>query len=89
MRKMRKFGPLCKMEELISRISRKIADGPANEIWISNFDLDYAYGQLKLSRRAMDLCIFAVTGGNFTEYYRFLKGFYGLADIPTIFQEKN
>ena len=76
------------MEELISRISRKIADGPADEIWISKFDLDYAYGQLKLSRRAMDLCIFAVTGGNFTGYYRFQKGFYGLADIPTIFQEK-
>ena len=37
----------------------------------------------------MDLCIFAVTGGNFTGYYRFLNSFYGLADIPTIFQEKN
>ena len=36
----------------------------------------------------MDLCIFAVTGGNFTGYYRFLKGFYGLADIPTISREK-
>ena len=24
----------------------------------------------------------------FTGYYRFLKGFYGLADIPTVFQEK-
>ena len=24
--------------ELISRISRKIADGPADEIWISKFD---------------------------------------------------
>ena len=33
------------------------------------------------------MCIFAVTGGNFTSYYRFLKGFYGLADIPTLFQE--
>ena len=37
----------------------------------------------------MDLCIFEVTGGNFTGYYRFLKGFYGLADIPTVFQEKS
>ena len=36
----------------------------------------------------MDLCIFAKTGGNFTGYYSFLKGFYGLADITTIFQEK-
>ena len=25
----------------------------------------------------------------FSGYYRFKKGFYGLADIPTIFQEKN
>ena len=76
------------MEELISRIYRKIANGPADEIWASKPDLDYAYGQLLLSREAQNLCIFAVTGGDFTGYYRFLKGFYGLADIPTIFQEK-
>ena len=63
------------MEELISRISRKIADGPADEIWTSKLDLDYAYCQLLLSREARNLCIFAVTGGNFTGYYRFLKGF--------------
>ena len=70
------------MEELISRRSRKKAVGPADELWISKFDLDYAYGQLILSRAARNLCIFAVPGGTF------LKGFYGLADIPTIFQEK-
>ena len=28
------------MEELISRIFKKIAGGPADEIWISTFDLD-------------------------------------------------
>ena len=76
------------MEELISRISRKVADGPADEIWTSKLDLDYAYGQLILSKEAQNLCIFAVTGGDFTGHYRFLKGFYGLVDIPTIFQEK-
>ena len=75
------------MEELISRISRKITEGTQGEIWISKLDLDYAYGQLKLSKRARNLCVFTVTGGKFTGYYRFLKGFYGLADIPTIFQE--
>ena len=75
------------MEELISRISRKTADGPADEIWIPKFDLDCAHGQLLLSREARNLCIFAVTGGNFIGYYRFLKGFYGLADLPTIFQK--
>ena len=76
------------MEELISRISRKIAYGPADEIWTSKLDLNYAYGQLILAKEARNLCIFAVTGGDFTGYYRFLKGFYGLADIPTKFQEK-
>ena len=50
--------------------------------------MDYAYGQLPLSKNAMDLCILAVTGENFTSYNRFLKGFYGLADMPTMFQEQ-
>ena len=76
------------IEELISRISRKFADGPADEIWISKLDLDYAYGQLLLSREACNLCVFAVTGGNFTGYYRFLKGFCWLADTPTKVEEK-
>ena len=75
------------MEELLSRISRRKTDGETDTIWISKLDLDYAYGQLELSEEAKNLCIFTVTGGNFTGYYRFLKGFYGLADIPTIFQE--
>ena len=35
-----------------------------------------------------NLWIVTVTGREFTGYYRFLKGFYGLADIPTIFQER-
>ena len=43
------------MEKLLSRISRKMAVGPADEVWISEFDLDYAYRQLQLSRKAMQL----------------------------------
>ena len=38
------------LKNLISRISWKIADGPAHEILISKFDLDYAYGQQRLSK---------------------------------------
>ena len=43
---------------------------------------------MKLSEETSRQCVFALTGGNFSGYYRFKKGFYGLADIPTIFQEK-
>ena len=63
-------------------------DGPADENWLSEFDLDYAYDELQLSKKAMVLCLFAVTGGNFAGYYQFPNGFYGLADIPTTFREK-
>ena len=28
-----------------------------------------------------------IIGGDFTGNYRFKKGFYGLSDIPTVFQE--
>ena len=72
------------MEEFISKISRKNTVGPADDIWISKFDLDEAYGQLKLSRDARNPCIFALIGEHFHGCYRFLKGFYVLADIPSI-----
>ena len=76
------------MEELISRISKKISEGEDGEVLATKLDFDNAYGQNKLDEDTKKLCIFTVTGGNFTGYYRFLKGFYGLADIPTIFQER-
>ena len=75
------------MEELISRISRKISEEQEGEIWVTKLEIDYAYGQIKFNENTKVPCIFTVTGGEFTGYYRFLKGFYGLADIPTIFQE--
>ena len=74
------------MEELISKISAKITNGEG-EIWMSKIDLDYAYGQAKLAKEAAKHCVFSFIGGDFTGHYRFKKGFYGLSDIPTVFQE--
>ena len=79
---------MSNMAELISRISRKISEEKEGEIHTRKLAFDYAYGQLRLDEQTRNLCIFTVTGGEFTGYYRFLKGFYGLADIPTIFQER-
>ena len=76
------------MEELISRISRKISEGADGEVLATKLDFDYAYGQIRLDDDTKNLCIFTVTGGDFTGIYRFLNCFYGLADIPTIFQER-
>ena len=76
------------MEELLNQISVEITRDRTKELMISKIDLDYAYGQMKLSKETSRQCVFAITGGKFSGYYRFRKGFYGLADIPTIFQEK-
>ena len=75
-----------KMEELISKISAEIICNNG-EIWMSKIDLDYAHGQAKLTVEAAKHCVFSLIGGDFTGHYRFKKGFYGLSDIPTVFQE--
>ena len=85
---IKKKAQMPNMEELISRISRKISEEQEGKKWITKLEFDYAYGQIKLNETTRNLCIFTVTGGEFTGYYRLLKGFYGLADIPTIFQER-
>ena len=76
------------MEELLNQISVEITRDRTVKLFISKIDLDYAYGQMRLSEETSRHCVFALTGGNFSGYYRFKKGFYVLADIPTIFQEK-
>ena len=43
---------------------------------------------MKLSEETSRQCVFAITGGKFSGYYRYKNGFYGLADKPTIFQGK-
>ena len=76
------------MEELLIQISVEITRDRTLQLFMSKIDLDYAYGQRKLSEETSRQCVFGLTGGKFSGYYRFKKGFYGLADIPTIIQEK-
>ena len=75
------------MEEL-NQISVEITRDLTVQLFISKIDLDYAYGQMKLYEKTSQQCVFAKTGENFSGYYRFKKGFFGLADIPTIFRKK-
>ena len=76
------------MEELLNQISAELSRNDHDPIWISVIGLDYAYEQMRLAPETSEHCNFAVTGENMNGYYRFLKGFYCPADIPTIFQEK-
>ena len=76
------------MEEPLNQISAELSRNDHDSIWISVIDLEYAYGRMKLAPQISNHCNFAVTGENMNGYYRFLKGFYGPADIRTISQGK-
>ena len=76
------------MEELLNQVSVEITRHRTVQSFISKIDFKYAYGQMNLSEGTGRQCVFALTGGNFSRFYRIKKTFYGLADIPTIIQEK-
>ena len=54
------------MEELLNQISAEITRDRTKELMISKIDIDYAYGQMKLSKETSRQCVFAKTGGNFS-----------------------
>ena len=76
------------MEELLNQTSAELSKNDHDPIWISVIDFDYAYGQMKLAPETSKHCNFAITGKKINGNNRFPKGFYGPADIPTIFQKK-
>ena len=76
------------MKELLNQVLVEITRDRTVQLFISKNDLYYAYGQMKLSDETNRQSVFALTGGNFSGYYRFKKTFYGHADVPTMFQEK-
>ena len=76
------------MDELFNQISSELSKNESDPVCISVIDLDYAYGQMRLTPETSKHCNFAITGEKINGYYQSLKGFYGPADIPTIFQDK-
>ena len=76
------------MEEILSRISRKIYEGKEGEICSTKLYFHYVYGRIELDEKTSNSCIFTGTEGEFTGYYHFLREFNELTDTPSIFQEQ-
>ena len=75
------------LEELLGQVSMAISKDEDKPLYISTIDLEYAFGQVKLHPDTSKHCNIAIIGGDSTGYYQFKKGFYGLSDMPTLFQE--
>ena len=76
------------LSELLDQVSVKITTDKNEELWISWLDLEYVFVQFELDEETAERCVMEIVGGQATGNYRFNRGFYGLADMPVIFQEK-
>ena len=76
------------MEDLINRISTEISKNDEEEVWITKIDLDLRLRSNGIRRRNQKTLRIRTNRRKSNGFYRFLKGFHGLSDLPTIFQEK-
>ena len=74
------------VEELLDGVSHIMTAKAVGTLYFTVLDLKYAYSQLKLKTETAKQCNFNIVGGQTTGTYRFLIGFYGLADMPAAFQ---
>ena len=75
------------VEELLDGVSQIVTARAAGTLFFTVLDLKYAYSQLKLTPQTARQCNFNIVGGKATGTYRFLTGFYRLADMPAEFQK--
>ena len=75
------------LDELIDGVSQIVTKNKNGTLYFTVLDLKYAYSQLKLAADTAKQCNFNIVGGKATGTYRFLTGFYGLADMPAEFQK--
>ena len=75
------------IEDLMDRIADMISSKGRGKVWFTSIDLNYAYGQLLLALETARQCNCSLVEGAATGTYRFLTGFYGLADMPAEFQQ--
>ena len=77
--------PMPNLDNLMDMIAEQTDKGEGTTFFTS-LDMNYAYGQVKLSENTAKHCNFQIIGGEATGVYRFKTGFYGLTTMPTEFQ---
>ena len=73
------------VDKLRNQIESELSKNNLDPIWIWGKSLECAYGPMKLAPETRKHYNLAITGVKLNGYYRFLKGFYGPAVMPTIF----
>ena len=76
-----------KVDELIDGVSQIITENKNSTLYFALLDSKYVYSQLKLAADTVKQSNFNIVGAKATGTYKFLTGFYGLADMPAEFQK--
>ena len=76
------------LEELLGQVSLSVTKDETLPLYTSTFYPEYTFGQVKLHPGTRKHCNIAIIGGEATGYYQLKKGFNGLSDMKTKFQEK-
>ena len=74
-------------DDLIDGMSQIVTENKEDTLYFTVLDLKYALSQLKLAAENACQCNFNIVSVNATGTYRFLTGFYGLAEKPAEFQK--
>ena len=77
------------IDNLMDALAKYISDNKQfpGEFLFSKIDLKYAYSQIPLHPSIQKHCNFNILGWKSTGTHRFINGFYGLSDMPAIFQK--
>ena len=75
------------VDELMDGVSQIVTENKNGTLYFLVLDLKYAYSQIKLAADTAKQCNFHIVGGKATGTFRFMTGFYGLADMPAEFQK--
>ena len=75
------------VDELMDGVRQIVTTNTNGTLYFSVLDLLDAYSQLKLTADTAKQCNSNIIRGQATGTYRFLTGFYGLADMPAEFQK--
>ena len=79
--------PIPNVDELIDGVSEVITAKAAGTLYFTVLDVKYAYSQIRLTADTAKQGNFNIVGGQATGTYRFLTGFYGLANMPAEVQK--
>ena len=79
---------MTNIEKLIDTIQQNLNNNASQETaYFSTLYLKYAYSILNLDPETARQCNFNIISGEGTGTYRLFTGFYGLADMPAVFQK--